>query len=207
MARKGAGPSALKPQHPVPPSVQDLSTFTPLLTWSPPGSLPEPHLCEHDQPNKKGDDRHAKDEALPPVLLAEHTGVHVHQCRHQALYAHKLDERAKELEGKRAPRRSSITSAGLWLAGSALSAALSPVPRAVLAWLGLDPPSQLLLVPGRAFPSDSCPTPSCFKVQRGIKLDLVPTAAPPPAHPHPLVSQPLSGHHLIPGYPVPGGRP
>lgn len=117
VAGKGGSPGALKPGGPAlqPETTAACSTrlatvvhWLLLLTWSPISSLPDPHLCEHDQPNKEGEDRHSKDEELPPVLLAEHLGVQVHQRRHQAFYAHKLDERAKELEGKRAPKIRSI---------------------------------------------------------------------------------------------------
>lgn len=71
--------------------------------------FPDSHLCEHDESNEERDDGHNKDEDLPPVLLTEHPGVHVHQRCHQAFYTHKLDERVRESGGKRAPSASPVS--------------------------------------------------------------------------------------------------
>lgn len=118
---KGVSPSAQKPWQPAPSDRWQLSTFAPPLHPIP---TLKPHLREHDQPEEEGGDRHSKDEDLPPILLTKHMWVHVHQRRHQALYAHKLDERAKELEGKRAAKISSINS--LWLMAPRVSDASLP---------------------------------------------------------------------------------
>lgn len=89
-------------------SSQRVSLSVRLLTW-PPSGLPDSHLCEHDEPDEERDDGHNKDEDLPPVLLTEHPGIHVHQRCHQAFYTHKLDERVRESGAKRAPTASPVS--------------------------------------------------------------------------------------------------
>lgn len=160
-----------------------------LFTQSPSSSLPESHLCDHDQPNKEGDDRHPKDEDLPPVLLAEHTGVHIHQRCHQAFYAHKLDDRAKELEGKRVPQNK-LHQLALACCSWAQPPRL-PIsrPQSCPDMVRLDPSFKAPLCPGRASTSGTHQVPSCFKVHQGMKLTFMPPAPPLPAHPHPLISQ------------------
>lgn len=49
------------------------------------------NLCEHDEPQEKGDCSYCQDEELPAIFTPEGGGIHVHHRCHQALHTHKLE--------------------------------------------------------------------------------------------------------------------
>lgn len=75
-------------------------------------------------------------------------------------------------------------------------------------WGWIHPP-KLPLVPGRASPPDMRPAPSCFKGLQGITFNVGEQARcfPPTTHAHHCLSGSEWPSLLIPGCPVPGGRP
>lgn len=168
---------------------------------------PHPHLCEHDQPDEEGGDRYPQNEDLPAVLLAEHTGIHVHQRRHQAFHTHELDERARSWRAS-APHEK-LRQPALARPSQRQPCLPPDSPERPRHGWGWTHPPKLRLVPGRALSPDTCPAPSCFKGLQGIRFNVGEQARcfPPTTHAHHCLSGSEWPSLLIPGCPVPGGRP
>ena len=158
---------------------------------------PHPHLCEHDQPDEEGGDRHPQNEDLPAVLLAEHTGIHVHQCRHQAFHTHELDERARSWRASAPPPpqpRSSINQ--LWLIAPGGSPACLLTVQSAPCMVGVGSTLQNSPWSLEGHRRRTCAQPPAvlraFRASRSMLGNKPAASHPQPTHT--TVSQALSGH-------------
>lgn len=63
----------------------------------------DPYLHQHDEAHEEGEKADSQQEELPAVFTSEHSRVHVHHRRHEALDTHKLtgDERKSKMNETR----------------------------------------------------------------------------------------------------------